>query len=138
MINSMSATWRDYFELCKPRVVALMLLTAIVGMLLAAPGWVPWQVLLFGTLGIALGASSGAILNHIVDRHIDAKMQRTQRRPIAEGRVAPLQAIIFAVTLGLASIAILIYWINALTAVLTLFALIGYAVVYTVFLKRAT
>lgn len=138
MINQLSATWRDYFELCKPRVVALMLLTAIVGMLLAAPGWVPWQVLLFGTLGIALGASSGAILNHLVDRHIDAKMQRTQRRPIAEGRVSPQRAIIFAVILGLASMSVLIYWINPLTAVLTLIALIGYAVIYTVFLKHAT
>ncbi len=140
MINETITTslWRDYFELCKPRVVMLMLLTAIVGMLLATPDWVSWQVLLFGTLGIALGASSGAVLNHLVDRHIDAKMKRTQRRPIAEGRISPIHALAFAVILGFISMVILITYVNALTAILTLFALIGYAIIYTVFLKRAT
>lgn len=140
MINATSVTnsWRDYYELCKPRVVMLMLLTAIVGMLLATPNLVPWQILLFGTIGIALGASSGAVLNHLVDRHIDAKMQRTQRRPIAEGRVPPLHALAFAIVLGAISMLILSFYVNGLTALLTLFALIGYAIIYTVFLKRAT
>lgn len=130
--------WKDYLELCKPRVVLLMLLTAIVGMLLAAPGFVSWGILFFGTLGIALAASSGAVLNHLVDRKIDAKMFRTQQRPIASGRINPQQALIFAIVLGCTGMAILIFWINWTTAILTLLTLIGYAIIYTVFLKHTT
>jgi protoheme IX farnesyltransferase len=132
--------WRDYLELCKPRVVALMLLTAIIGMLLAVPTlvFIPWQIFIFGSLGIALSASSGAILNHIVDRHIDTLMHRTVDRPIAAGRITPRQALGFAAVLGITGLALLLQFVNFLTAALTLFALIGYALIYTVFLKRAT
>jgi protoheme IX farnesyltransferase len=132
--------WRDYLELCKPRVVALMLLTAMVGMLLAVPtpAFIPWQIFIFGSLGIALSASSGAILNHIVDRQIDTVMRRTHDRPIAAGRVSPRQALSFAALLGITGLSLLLQFVNVLTAVLTLFALIGYALIYTVFLKRAT
>lgn len=130
--------WKDYLELCKPRVVLLMLLTAIVGMLLAAPVLISWEVLVFGTLGIALAASSGAVLNHLVDRRIDAKMFRTQQRPIASGRINPKHALIFAIILGFTGMAVLIHWVNWITAVLTFFTLIGYAIIYTVFLKHAT
>jgi len=133
-----TSIWKDYLELCKPRVVMLMLITAVVGMFLASPGLVSWQILLFGTAGIALAASAGAVLNHLADRHIDAVMRRTQRRPIASGRITSRQALVFAFILGLAGMSLLIYWINVLTAALTFFTLIGYAVVYTIFLKHAT
>lgn len=133
-----SANWRDYLELTKPRVVALMLLTSIVGMHLATPGFVPWQILLFGTLGIALCAGSAAVINHMLDRQIDTIMARTQKRPVATGKIAPKQAMAFALTLGLTGMLMLIYYVNTLTAELTLLTLIGYAGIYTVFLKRAT
>lgn len=132
------ALWRDYLELCKPRVVALMLLTAIVGMLLATPGLVNGKILLFGTLGIAFAASAAAVVNHLLDQRIDALMRRTQQRPIAAGRINSQQAIIFALVLAVLGMAILIYWINVLTAILTLATLLSYAVIYTVFLKHAT
>ncbi|MBS0286518.1 MAG: protoheme IX farnesyltransferase [Proteobacteria bacterium] len=131
--------WRDYWELTKPRVVALMLLTAWVGMLLASPAdTFPWQAMIFGTIGIAFCAGSAAAINHLVERHIDIHMRRTQSRPIAAGRVGPLQGMIFSLILGSAGLAILIYLVNALTAWLTLISLVGYALFYTLFLKRAT
>lgn len=130
--------WRDYLELTKPRVVALMILTSVIGMLLAAPGMAPLDVLFWGNLGIALSAGSAATINHLVDRRIDTKMARTRNRPVAKGRVEPVQALIFAVILGGMGMAILVYYVNALTAWLTLASLLGYAVVYTLFLKRAT
>jgi protoheme IX farnesyltransferase len=129
---------KDYFELCKPRVVLLMLLTAVVGMLLASPGFVSWKILLLGSLGIALAASAGAVLNHLIDRHIDAVMQRTQRRPIATGRISAQRAVWFAIILGAIGMAVLIVGVNLTTAILTFATLIGYAVIYTVFLKHAT
>ena len=132
------ANWRDYYELCKPRVVLLMLLTAVIGMFLATPGMVRWQVLLFGNLGIALCAGSAAAVNHLVDRRIDLVMSRTHDRPIAQGRIDTTHAILFALVLGLLGMAILITQINQLTAWLTLASLLGYAVVYTLWLKRAT
>jgi heme o synthase len=130
--------WRDYYVLCKPNVVLLMLLTSVIGMLMATRELVPWQVLLFGNLGIALCAGSAAAVNHLVDRRIDAVMARTHNRPVATGRIDTRRAIIFAMVLGVAGMAILITQINALTAWLTLASLLGYAVVYTLFLKRAT
>ena len=136
-MNEMT-TWRDYYELCKPNVVLLMLLTSLIGMLLAVPGMVPLDILFFGNLGIALCAGSAAAVNHIVDRHVDTKMARTFNRPVAQGRVAPREAIIFAFVLGLLGMAVLMVWVNALTAWLTLASLIGYAFIYTLFLKRAT
>ncbi len=136
--QSQHALWKDYLELCKPNVVALMILTSLIGMLLAVPGAVPLQVLVLGNLGIALCAGSAAVVNHFVDRHVDQKMARTFNRPIAKGRVAPLNAMIFAFAIGGLGMAILLLFINALTAWLTLASLLGYAVVYTLFLKRAT
>lgn len=133
-----SASWRDYWELTKPRVVMLMLLTSVIGMLLAVPGMVPVDILLFGNLGIALCAGSAATVNHLVDRHIDLKMARTSNRPIARGRVEPRKALLFALLQGSTGMVILLVLVNTLTAWLTLFSLLGYAVVYTMFLKRAT
>jgi len=132
------ASWRDYLELTKPRVVALMLLTAVIGMFMAVPGMVPWQVLLFGNLGIALCAGSAAAVNHLVDQRIDVKMSRTSNRPIAQGRVGTTQAAAFALLLGVLGMYLLLVLVNPLTAWLTMASLLGYAVVYTVFLKRAT
>ena len=136
--STATATWRDYYELCKPNVVLLMLLTSVIGMFMATPFMVPWQVLVFGNLGIALCAGSAAAVNHLVDRRIDIVMSRTSNRPIAQGRIETIPAILFALVLGVAGMAILLVFINALTAWLTLASLLGYAVVYTLFLKRAT
>ncbi|GGC93317.1 heme o synthase [Halopseudomonas salina] len=133
-----SAQWRDYLELTKPKVVALMIITSAIGMLLATEGMVPWTVLLLGNLGIALCAGSAATVNHLVDRRIDIHMARTQRRPMAQGRVNPISAMLFALVTGVTGMAILLIWINPVTAWLTLGSLLGYAVVYTLFLKRAT
>lgn len=133
------ALWRDYWELTKPRVVALMLLTAWVGMLLASPPDIfPWQAMIFGTLGIACCAGSAAVINHIIERRIDIHMRRTQHRPVATGRVNPVQAMMFSLILGSVGLAILIFCVNQLTAWLTLLSLLGYALFYTIFLKRAT
>lgn len=130
--------WQDYLELTKPKVVALILLTAIIGMFLSTPGMVPWQVLLFGNLGIGLCAAAAAAINHLVDSRIDAEMARTRNRPLAQGRVPTRSAIIFALALGVTGVAMLTFLVNPLTAILTVGGLIGYAFVYTLYLKRAT
>lgn len=130
--------WRAYLTLCKPKVVAMIVFTAVVGMFLSVPGMVPWQPLLLGTLGIALAAASAAAFNHYLDRHVDAAMGRTCKRPLPQGEIDPRKVLIFASLLGIASIVILAGWVNRLTAVLTFLSLIGYAVIYTVYLKRAT
>lgn len=132
------ATWRDYKELTKPNVVALMILTSIIGMCMAVPGMVPWQPLILGNLGIALCAGAAATVNHLIDQRVDLRMSRTRNRPVAQGRVGNVQAGVFALALGGAGMAILLIWINALTAWLTLASLVGYAFIYTLFLKRAT
>jgi protoheme IX farnesyltransferase len=132
------ASWRDYFELTKPRVVALIVLTAVVGTLLASPGLPPLDALIFGNLGIALSAASAAAINHVLDRRIDARMARTRKRPLPSGHLAPAQALAFALLLGVMSMVILVAFVNVLTAALTFASLIVYAVVYTVWLKRAT
>ncbi|MDH0733983.1 heme o synthase [Pseudomonas sichuanensis] len=132
------AGWRDYLELTKPKVVVLMLITSLVGMFLATRAGVAWSVLLFGNLGIALCAGGAAVVNHVVDRRIDALMARTHKRPLAQGRVAPLPALCFAALLALSGMGLLLAFTNALTAWLTLASLLGYAVLYTGFLKRAT
>ena len=137
-IESDPVTWRDYWELCKPNVVALMLLTSLIGMLLAVPGMVPLDILIFGNLGIALCAGSAAVVNHVVDRHVDTKMARTFNRPVAKGRVTPKSAIVFSAILAMIGMMVLFLMVNALTAWLTLASLVGYAFVYTLFLKRAT
>lgn len=130
----------DYLVLCKIRVVILMLLTAIVGMYLAVPSAhdISLSIFLWANVGIAFCASSAAVVNHLVDRHIDAIMARTKRRPLVQGKVTPRRAIIFSLILGILGFAILYFKINLLTAVLTLFSLIGYAGIYTGYLKRAT
>ena len=133
-----TTTWRDYYELGKPKVVALIVFTAVVGMFLATPGLPPWHALLFGTLGIGLAASSAAAINHVLDRGFDEKMARTRNRPIPTGHVTTKQALTYAGFLGVASMLILWMLVNPLTAVLTFVSLIGYAVVYTVWLKHIT
>jgi len=132
------ATWRDYLELTKPRVVALIVLTAIIGTLLATPGLPPLDALVFGNLGIALAAASAAAVNHALDRKLDARMGRTRNRPLPTGHLSLTQALRFALVLGVASMTILVAFVNVLTALLTFASLIVYAVVYTVWLKRAT
>jgi protoheme IX farnesyltransferase len=133
-----SARWRDYLELGKPRVVALIVFTAVVGMVLAAPGLPPLAPVLFGTLGIGLAASSAAVINHVLDRHYDRKMARTRHRPIPPGHVSARRALGYAALLGTAAMIVLVTRVNALTAVLTFASLIGYAVLYTAWLKHAT
>ncbi|MEN8174530.1 MAG: heme o synthase [Pseudomonadota bacterium] len=130
--------WRELFVLCKPKVVLLIVFTAVVGMLLATPGAVPLDILVFGSLGIGLGAASGAAINHYVDQRIDAIMERTQSRPLPQGALSPTAALIFAIGIGVLSMLILATFVNGLTALLTLISMVGYAVIYTMFLKRAT
>ncbi len=130
--------WRDYYELCKPGVVALMVFTAVVGELLARPGELPWVALTAGNLGIALAAASAAAINHLMDRRIDAQMARTRGRPLPTGSIRTTHATIFAGVLGVLGLGILYFLVNPLTAGLTFCSLIGYAVVYTMYLKRAT
>jgi len=127
-----------YLELTKPKVVLMIVFTAIVGMLLAVEGPAPWAPLLFGTLGIAAAAASGAALNHLIERDSDAHMQRTRRRPLPTGSVPASHALALAVGLGLFSVVLLATQVNVLTAALSFASLIGYGVVYTVFLKRST
>ena len=137
-MSTARATLRQYFDLTKPRVVALIVFTAIVGMFLAVPGLPPLRASVLGFLGIWLAASSAAAINQLLDSRIDAKMARTSWRPIVVGQITPRNAMLFALALGAASMAILLLWVNAITALLTFASLIGYAVIYTVFLKRAT
>lgn len=135
---SFASQAKAYFETTKPRVVALLVFTAIVGMLLASPGAISLDVLFFGSLGIALASASGAAINHVVDQYIDAVMGRTKGRPLPTGTLNAQSVLVFAVCLGVLSMFVLSYAINMLTALLALIALIGYAVIYTMFLKRTT
>ncbi len=132
------ADWRDFYELTKPRVVTLIVFTAIVGMFLATPGWPGSAALVFGTFGIGLAASAAAVVNHVLDARIDAKMLRTRGRPLPQGKLTERQAFVFAGILAAVSMAVLTLLVNALTALLTFASLIGYAIVYTAYLKRAT
>ena len=132
------ASWRDYYEMCKPRVVMMMILTSLVGMFLAVPGMVPLPVLVWGNLGIALVAGAGAVVNHMIDHRIDTLMQRTLKRPIPQGKVSPTQALLFACAICLAGMVILLWLVNPLCAWLTLASFVGYAIIYTGWLKRAT
>jgi protoheme IX farnesyltransferase len=138
MAGRISARARDYFALTKPKVVSLIMFTAIVGMFLAVPGLPPLAGLAWGTIGIALAASSAAAINHVLDARIDAEMSRTRMRPLPRGTVSEAYALSFAFVLGAGSMLVLALLVNALTAILTFFSIIGYAIVYTVWLKRAT
>jgi protoheme IX farnesyltransferase len=128
----------DYIELCKPRVVMLMILTSMVGMCLAPSQSFPWLAFVFGNLGIALVAGAAAAVNHVADQHIDKIMGRTQHRPIVKGKISSRNSLIFSVSICILGIAILLVFTNILTAVLTFLALIGYAICYTLYLKHAT
>lgn len=130
--------WPDYFTLCKPRVVSLMMVTVLVGMYLSVPGWVPMATICFALIGIAFCASSAAAINHLLDKRIDAIMARTQNRPVAHGRISVQDALIFALVLGFLGMMDLCFLVNYLTAALTFISSIGYAVIYTGYLKRAT
>ncbi len=136
--KSPRSTWQNYLELCKPRVVALIVFTAVVGMLLAVPGLPPLDLFFAGTIGIGLAASSAAAINHYLDQHADSLMGRTQHRPLPTGGLNSKNVIVFAVLLGIIAMFTLFYWVNSLTAVLTFLSLIGYAIIYTVYLKRMT
>ena len=134
----MAGRWRQYWILTKPRVVALIVFTALVGMFLAVPGLPPLRETVLGLLGIWLAAASAAAINHVLDQRIDAVMARTHDRPLPTGGLRTAQAVTFAVVLGVASMLILWFGTNPLAAVLTFGSLIGYAIVYTGWLKRAT
>ena len=137
-LSQTSPGWRDYLEMCKPRVVLLMLLCSLVGMFLATPGMVPWDILIFGNLGIALVAGSAAAMNHLMDVRIDTVMARTRNRPMVLGKVSNTQGAIFIGVTGVLGMAILAILVNPLTAWLNLASWVGYGIVYTVYLKRAT
>ena len=132
------ARWTDYLELCKPRIVVMIVFTAVVGMFLSVPGMVPWAPLVFGSLGIAFAAASSAVLNHVVDQRQDALMARTRNRPLPTSRVGMTQALVLASVLSVLAMVILALLVNTLTALLTLFSLVGYGYVYTALLKPAT
>ena len=132
------ANWRDYLELTKPKVVVVLMLTAVIGMFLSTPGWVPLSVLIFGSLGMAMAMGASAVVNHVMDQRIDALMERTLNRPVVSGKIDSKKALIFAALLSIASMLILDIFTNRLTAVLTFFGIVGYAFIYTMYLKRAT
>ena len=132
------SNWSQYYSLTKPKVVYLIVFTALVGMLLAAEGLPPLDLLVFGLLGIGLAAASGAAINHVVDEHIDRVMERTRNRPLVKGEVDQASALVFALAIGGLGIGILVVFVNFLTALLTFFSLVGYALIYTMYLKRAT
>jgi protoheme IX farnesyltransferase len=133
-----AASWREYLELCKPKVVLLMVFTAIVGMFLAVPGLVPVSVLVFASTGIALTAAAGAAFNHVLDRETDAAMGRTSRRPLPSGRIDRISALAFASVMCVGGVLLLVLAVNPLTALLTFLSMVGYSLVYTLYLKWAT
>ena len=138
MPSKSTLSWKNYYTLCKPNVVAEMLFTAVVGMFLAVPGMPPIGLFIYGTLGIALAASSAAAMNHFIDRKADAQMHRTEKRPLPTGELSITNVITFSVVLGVSSMLILVLLVNTLTAILTFLSLFGYAIIYTLYLKRAT
>jgi len=138
MMTSVFSHWRDYLEITKPKVVLLLVFTALVGMVLAVPAMVPVQETVFGIVGIGMAAGSAAAINHVLDQRADAVMKRTKNRPLPSGSLSTRDCLIFAITVGVIAMIVLAVLVNLLTAVLTFLSLIGYAVVYTVWLKRAT
>jgi len=139
MTNQQSTlSWKNYLELCKPKVVLLIIFTAVVGMLLAVPGMPPLDLAIYGTIGIGLASSSAAAINHFIDQKADAEMARTQNRPLPTGDLNSRNVLVFAASIGLLAMLILVFLVNTLTAVLTFISLMGYAIVYTVYLKHMT
>lgn len=138
MVSNTLGHWRDYAELCKPRVIVLIVFTAVIGMFLSTPGAVPLSIFIPATLGIALASASAAAINHVAEYRIDALMARTRNRPLPQGGLNRAQALVFALIIGALSMYLLIAFVNTLTAVLTFASLIGYAVIYTMYLKYAT
>jgi len=138
VLSVTSFNWRKYYNLCKPKVVFLIVFTAIVGMLLSTEGALPLDTFLAATIGIGLASASGAALNHWVDQKIDVVMERTHNRPLPQGELSSQSALIFALSLAVIAMVILLVWTNPLTTLLTLTSLVGYAVIYTMFLKRTT
>jgi len=136
--KKITLSWKNYLELCKPKVVALLVFTANVGMLLALPGMPPIALFIYATLGIGLASASAAAINHFIDQKADAEMARTQNRPLPQGDLNSTNVLVFAGVLGITAMLILIFLVNTLTAVLTFLSLIGYAIIYTVYLKRMT
>lgn len=131
-------TWKSYLQLCKPKVVGLIVFTAMAGMLLAVPGLPPIALFIYASLGIAFAAASAAAINHYIDREIDAKMERNQARPLPQGDLRSNHVLVFALSLAVISMGLLVFLVNALTAVLTFLSALGYAIIYTVYLKRWT
>src|ERR1044072_1864589 len=138
IVLASTSRWRSFYELTKPRVVMLIVFTSIVGTLLATSGMPPLDALIFGNLGIGLAAPSAAVINHVLDERIDSQMSRTKRRPSPTGKMSARAALLFAFVLCALSMTLLVVLVNTLTAILTFASLIGYAVIYTVWLKRAT
>lgn len=138
LTDAAAVGWQDYVALCKLKVVSLIVFTAVVGMFMATPAMVPWDVLIYGTIGIGLAACSAAAINHVVDHKIDSIMARTNSRPLPKGKVSLLNAIIFAWFIGTISMGVLAFLVNPLTAGLTALSLIGYGFIYSMYLKRAT
>lgn len=133
-----TTNFQAYYECCKPKVVYLILFTAFVGMLLSTPGMIPLDKVFWGLMGIGLAAAAGAALNHAIDQTIDQRMDRTRARPVAQGVLKPLNVVVFALSMTLLSAVILFQFVNALTALLTMASMIGYAIIYTMFLKHST
>ena len=139
MTNSdATLSWKNYLELCKPKVVVLLVFTAIVGMLLSVPGMPPLSNLIYGTIGIGLASASAAAINHFIDQKVDAEMARTQNRPLPTGELNSKNVLVFAAIIGLIAMFILAFFVNTLTAALTFLSLIGYAIIYTIYLKHMT
>lgn len=137
-MSSFAANVSAYYELTKPKVVMLIIFTAMVGMFLAVPGAVPLDLFILGNIGIGLAAAGAAVMNHLADEAIDIKMARTENRPLPTGRLNKTNALFFALSLSILSMLILVVWVNWLTAIFTLMSLVGYAIIYTLYLKRAT
>ncbi len=138
VLQQCTESCKSFFQLCKPRVTALIVFTAVIGTFLASPGMVPWPLLLAVTVGIGMVTGAAAAFNCLIEQEIDARMARTQGRPLPTGRVTSLETSIFASILGLSGLALLYFFVNPLTMWLTLGTFFGYAVVYTVFLKPNT
>ncbi|MEE1540628.1 MAG: UbiA family prenyltransferase, partial [Arenicellales bacterium] len=136
--QKLTLSWRYYLALCKPRVILLIVFTAMVGQLLASTDETRWTLILFSTLGIGLAAAAGAAINHWADRRVDAVMARTRNRPLPQSEISPRSALVFALVIASLSMAILFVEVNLLTTVLTFLSMVGYSVIYTLYLKYAT